>query len=323
MSEQYKRDRNWESDRVRRTVGAMAAYVVLLLGAVQSDAGPVLFISNQDTSQILRSDSKGTFTVFGSVPSSQGAEGLAFDNAGNLYAAGTGGTIKWFSPTGQDLGTFAQGQSGTEGLAFDNAGNLYVANQATNSIHRFSPTGQDLGNFATGLNGPSGLAFDTSGNLYVADFNGNTIEKLSPNGQKLGTITDLGGQTFDVAFDKAGNLYASISSNIIQKFSPTGQDLGVFASTGLNVPFGLAFDDSGNLFIANLEGASVREFSPTGQDLGNYVTGLNLPTFLAFQPVPEPSGMALLASGAVCGLGYWWCRRKRGSVWGHSSERKS
>ena len=48
------------------------------------------------------------------------------------------------------------------GLAFDNAGNLYAANSGNSTIRQFSSSGTDLGVFADssdGLNGPAYLAF--------------------------------------------------------------------------------------------------------------------------------------------------------------------
>ncbi len=59
-----------------------------------------------------------------------------------------------------------------------------------------------------------------------------------------------------------------------------------FASTGLSFPVGLAFDTSGNLYVANSfpsGSESIREFSPSGHDLGNFAsTGLSDPYGLAF-----------------------------------------
>jgi len=43
---------------------------------------------------------------------------------------------------------------------------------------------------------------------------------------------------------------SNAGNNTIEKFSPDGAG-SVFASTGLNIPLGLAFDNLGNLFVAN------------------------------------------------------------------------
>ena len=70
--------------------------------------------------------------------------------------------------------------NGPSGLAFDSAGNLYAANVNANTIERFTPGGVGSVFANTGLNYPLGLAFDSAGNLYAANLNNNTIEKFTP-----------------------------------------------------------------------------------------------------------------------------------------------
>ena len=99
-------------------------------------------------------------------------------------------------------------------------------------------------------------------------------------------------------FDSDGNLYTAVhSTNQVLKFSPDGINLGVFASTGLDEPYGLAFDEDGRLYVANLGNHTIRRFSPTGDDLGNFATmGLNGPHDLVFA-VPEPATLAVWGTG--------------------------
>jgi DNA-binding beta-propeller fold protein YncE len=130
-------------------------------------------------STIFKFTPDGERIVFGSVPS-QGW-GLAFDSAGNLYAADGGAqTIYKFAPNGARTvfagpSEFAEGESPV-GLAFDSSGNLFVSietftDPGADSIVYFSPTGvKSL--FATGLTTPRGLAFDGLGNLFVAEASG-------------------------------------------------------------------------------------------------------------------------------------------------------
>ena len=42
----------------------------------------------------------------------------------------------------------------------------------------------------------------------------------------------------------------------------------MFADTGLDFPFGLAFDRAGNLYVSNYNSNTIEEFSPTGEELG-------------------------------------------------------
>jgi hypothetical protein len=193
---------NSGSSRQRRhTLLLNLAVLLALIVAAASAPADTFFVGNVGNDTITQIDVNGNPTTF-AMTGLNGVRGLAFDAAGNLYAANlNANTIHRFSATGVDQGDFAStGLSGPVGLAFDATGNLYAANLNANTIHRFSPTGVDLGDFATtGLSGAAGLAFDAAGNLYVANATNNTV----------------------------------------RRYSPTGDDLGDFASTGLNRPVGL------------------------------------------------------------------------------------
>ena len=112
--------------------------------------------------------------------------------------------------------------------------------------------------------------------------------------------------------DRPVNGLLEFNANTVRKFSPTGTDLGVFASAGLDGPQGLAFDYSGNLYVANRFVNTIRKFSSTGTDLGVFAgTGANiLSSGLAFAPIPEPSTIVLAGFGLV-GLIAWRVRRRR------------
>jgi len=77
-----------------------------------------------------------------------------------------------------------------------------------------------------------------------------------------------------------GDLYeADFSSNTIFKFTPDGTK-SPFAS-GLNGPYGLAFDGSGNLFEADTGSKTVVKVVPDGTK-SIFASGLNTPIGLAF-----------------------------------------
>ena len=69
--------------------------------------------------------------------------------------------------------------------------------------------------------------------------------------------------------------------------------------TSLSYPYGLAFDRSDNLYVANEGNNTVSEYGPSGNLItASFAPNLDLPTFVAFS-VPEPSAWALLGLGAV------------------------
>src|SRR5437764_1191804 len=82
-------------------------------------------------------------------------------------------------------------------------------------------------------------------------------------------------------FAAPGDLYeADNRSNRIFKFTPAGIK-STFAS-GLNVPFGLAFDSSGNLFEADQGSGTIFKFTPAGVK-STFASGLSAPSGLAFE----------------------------------------
>jgi DNA-binding beta-propeller fold protein YncE len=154
--------------------------------------------SSTGASTIFKFTPDGERIVFGSVPS-QGW-GLAFDSAGNLYAAEGGAgltgdrTIFKFAPNGTRT-VFAGPDAFPEGvfpigLAFDSSGHLFVSTECfcdpgSDTILKF--TNGVPSTFATGLTFPRGLAFDSSGNLFVAETGvpeipGGDIKKFAPDG---------------------------------------------------------------------------------------------------------------------------------------------
>jgi sugar lactone lactonase YvrE len=165
-------------------------------------AGNVYAMANDDTSPtgastIFKFTPSGDRIVFGSLPS-QGW-GMAFDSAGNLYAAqgpvgfDADSTIYKFGPDGTRTifagpDEFATGEYPV-GLTFDSSGNLFISietfsDPGADSIVYFTPMGVKS-TFATGLTTPRGLAFDSSGNLFVAEANAipdGDILEFSPGG---------------------------------------------------------------------------------------------------------------------------------------------
>ena len=246
--------------------------------------------------------------------SSNYTEGLAFDSAGNLFVANAGsGNIYEFTPGGAQS-TFASGLSSPAKLAFDSAGDLFEADEGSGNIYEFTPGGVQS-TFASGLSKPQGLAFNSAGNLFVTDLGSSSspgpiissIYEFTPGGVRstfaTGSVATGMYEPWDLAFNSAGDLfvadfYSGIYPGHIYEFTPDGVR-STFAS-GLSNPSGLAFNSTGDLFEGEYSSGNINEFTPGGAQ-STFASGLPDygPIGLAFQPVPEPSALALLAVGVT------------------------
>jgi sugar lactone lactonase YvrE len=120
------------------------------------------------------------------------------------------------------------------------------------------------------LNNPTALAFDHSGNLFVADHAAQIIFKLNPDGTRSVFVTGVRlSDGHGLAFDAADNLFVLSPSGeyhvagTILKFNPDGTR-SMFA-TGVGLPYSLAIDPSGNLFVSDWDTGSIYKLTPKGE----------------------------------------------------------
>ena len=179
----------------------------------------------------------------------------------------------------------------TNGVALDAAGNLYIG-ETYKGLRKVNTQGI-ISTLGSGM-GPFGVAVDTSGNIYVGDNSGNLVWKVTPSGTTTifaGTRTsgfagDGGPATkawlnvpYGVAVDHSGNVYiADSENNRIRKVDTKGTittvagtgsrgfsgDGGPATNAQIYAPWGLAVDNSGNLFIADYQNGRVRKVDTNG-----------------------------------------------------------
>lgn len=232
----------------------------------------------------IRSGSGMGYTVF--ATGLAGPRGLLFSRSGDLFAAEqSGGTVVRITPDGS-VNRFAKGFSAPHDLAFDASGYLYVADTGANRVALVSPEGSvttyipglnvpvDLAFHPNGelfvcelyagtvtayrdamkskvvassLDKPHGLAFDNTGVTYINEWSGNRVLKMDPKGQ-LQTVATVEGPV-GIAIGKSGDLYvAQPQAGKISRFKVDGTRFTLIE--GLNEPRDPAFDEAGNLFVA-------------------------------------------------------------------------
>jgi sugar lactone lactonase YvrE len=137
------------------------------------------------------------------------------------------------------------------GLAAGKDGYLYVSCRNDGTIHRVSPDGRSM-QWIEGMGIATGIAFDKLGSLYVGDRSG-TIFKISPDREIFVFATlEPSLAAYHLAFGPTGDLFVTgpttSSFDRIFRITPAGE-VSVFFR-GLGRPQGLAFDRTGNLYVA-------------------------------------------------------------------------
>ncbi len=130
------------------------------------------------------------------------------------------------------------------GIALDKDGNIYIADTDNHSIQKFDKDGKfvarwggDPGSAEGSFYYPRGLATGVDGEVYVADSGNNRIQRLDSEGNYLHTWGKFG-------------------------FAWKGADIGRF-----DVPWGVATDREGNVYISDTSNARIQKFSHDGTPL--------------------------------------------------------
>ena len=134
--------------------------------------------------------------------------------------------------------------SSPTGIALDTDGNIYVADTDNHSIQKFDKAGKFLARWGSEPSSqegqfyyPRGLAVGPDSVMYVADSGNNRVQKF-----------DLEGNV-QKAWGKFG-------------FAWRGADIGKF-----DVPWGLATDQDGNVYVSDTSNARIQKFQSDGQPL--------------------------------------------------------
>ncbi len=189
---------------------------------------------------------------------------------------------------------------------------------------------------------PTGVLVDKSGNIFIADQVNNVIREVTTDGNiKTVAGSNIQGYSGDgaaatkaelnhpvaLAIDSGGNIYFSdISNDIVRKFSvggnistvagsytvytQTGNPLGGYAGDGstatnalLNLPYGVAVDNSGNIYIADTLNHRIRKVSASNGNIstiaGNGTQGTADTGAALNAHLNSPRGVAVDASGTV------------------------
>jgi hypothetical protein len=167
-----------------------------------------LLVADFGGGQVLSVDSHtGASQVFMTVTGSSGLNGIAFDQAGNVYVSDSAQGIIWKTgPSGGPgtawvtdplLTTAGIPPFGANGLEFNHAGTtLFVNNTGNDTVVQIPVTNGTPGKptvFVNSINGADGLAIDAHDNLWVVANQNDEIDVVSPSGKLLARLGDFNG----------------------------------------------------------------------------------------------------------------------------------
>ncbi len=201
---------------------------------------------------------------------------VASDSAGNIWTSNYGAsTASLLSNNGNAISGSSGFGSGDlnfpVAIAADAGGNSWLANQSSTTVTRITADGSQATSYSC-CNAPSGLAIDRHGNIWVTNFLGDSVSELSQSGSVISNGYTGGGllRPQGIAVDGKGNVWiANYHGNSIAQLAgadsttpgtalSSGNGLGL--SAGLSLPFALAIDASGNLWVSSFANDMVVEY---------------------------------------------------------------
>ena len=165
------------------------------------------------------------------------------------------------------------------GIAFDKDGQMFVTNRAQGEVYSVGREGT-TSVYATGLGIASGLAFDAEGLMYVGDRSGTIFRVRDFAEVETFTVMEPSVAAYHMAFGLDGRLFLTspglASHDAVHVIDKEGFDEKFFR--GLGRPQGIAFDKSGNLYVAGcFQGRhGVVKITPDGTSAEHFVAGNNV-----------------------------------------------
>jgi hypothetical protein len=245
-------------------------------GGIAIDSSGNLWVGHQ--AGIDEISSTGIILQSIPIPEDGYIQGVSIDNAGNIWAAvvlsGPPDYVIKFSSSGTILGTFNLETNGEPfAIAFDGSDNAWVTCTNSGSVWELSNTGTVIGHYTEFSNFPEDIVYDShTGNIWVSQRFGD-VNELSSSGAILNTVTT----TFPTQGMAISNGTIWVYNNALIAINTGSASIdATYNLPGVNAVSDMAFDPSGNLWMASNLGAIETKD-------GNFIRSVNTPaaTFIA------------------------------------------
>jgi hypothetical protein len=226
---------------------------------------------------------------------------LAFDEAGNLYAAtGDQGQVFRVTPKGEHSVFFKSDESHIRVLAFDKKGNLIAGSDSSGLVYRISPSGEGFVLYSAPKKEITALAIDKEGNIYAAGVgekraSGPTsltttpisIPSAAPGGGAQAGPSGTGAavsatQPMVINIPNPGG--GATGGSEVYRIGPDGSPSRIWSSRE-DLVYGLAFDPQGVLLAGT--GNRGHVFAITGDDRFTDLVKASATQVTAFASAPN------------------------------------
>ena len=232
-----------------------------------------VFVTDIAYPRIVKFDANGALLMAWGTPGVGVGElndplGIAIDASEDVFVADTGNNrIAKFGSQGTFLTEWMVPANNDTAVAVDPQGNVFVTDDSHSRVLEFDNGGNVVTTWGAGPH-PSGIAIDGSGNVFITDATDRIVRKFDHSGNIL---TGWGGQVFEnngptqITIDPSGNVFVIGGSANIYKFDNGGAPLAKWTGAAFGrypfVPWGIAADASGNVFVTDPEQTRVYKFS--------------------------------------------------------------
>jgi streptogramin lyase len=227
----------------------------------------------------------------------QGSSAVAVDPVGGIWATYDADTLYYFAPSqlttssnaAPHLKLISTVMSEPSAMTFDAKGDLWIGDQGVGKVFEFTPSQLASGGIVTpvvtvssalgSISRPFSISFDTHGNLWLADYGDSSVlaftpSQLAASGSPVPTLGIINATAttncISLAFDANGDIWVFNLTDTLAEYTPSQlTSLGsptpsvVIVEPHIEEPGPMAFDNSGALWVADVQRSQLLRFVPS------------------------------------------------------------
>jgi tripartite motif-containing protein 71 len=320
---------------------AVAGVMCAMLSMVPVARADVLYVSDTGANAVRQLDTtSGTVTPL-STQTTTAPQGIAVNvsNTTTYVTNTTGNTLSTINNSTGTVSSFiTTNLSSPVGVAVDGSGNIYIVNSGNSTVREYNSGGTFIQSINTNsgtntLTNPQYVAVDSAGNIYVSGTtsSGSGVNKYNSAGALQGSANGFGNaEGLKIApsnFGAFGGQVFVVDAGVgsqgvdrITAFNGTGGSFSsftTFGTAGTVQPNGLAFDNTGTMYVSNkgTTGPQIWKVTSGGVNSTFATNGTTLTTPFDIVQAPEPSSLLLTGLGVgVLGVYRRFSRKKKAVV---------